>query len=140
MEHEQIKFAEAEFEIEDGEVSCFLFLFHVFLQTTAHSIDVNVYLCAKYIQYFGLNRAFLCAILMIFQLSDSNDGYTPLQRPNASRPEVASSLPSSLGTSGITKMDDGSDLEESLDSADSESGSDYEFHNVNRIAKKKPFK
>lgn len=77
----------------------------------------------------------------LFQLSDSNDGYTPLQRPNASSGrEAASSLPSSLGASGTNKMDDGSDLEESLDSADSESGSDYEFVNVNRTAKKKPLK
>lgn len=45
-----------------------------------------------------------------------------------------------MGTSGITKMDDGSDLEESLEESDSESGSDYDFPNVNRAAKKRPLK
>lgn len=37
-------------------------------------------------------------------------------------------------------MDDGSDLEESLEESDSESGSDYDFPNVNRAAKKRPLK
>ncbi|XP_031617772.1 phosphorylated adapter RNA export protein [Contarinia nasturtii] len=74
------------------------------------------------------------------ELSDSNDSYTPLQRPNTSTSvrETASSLPSSLSTSGITKMEDASELEESLAESDSDSGSDCDFSTArNRTNKKK---
>lgn len=77
------------------------------------------------------------------QLSDSNDGYTPLQRPNTSTTtrETASSLPSSLGASGITKMEDASELDESLPESDTDSNSDCEFSTVrNRPNKKKVLK
>lgn len=86
--------------------------------------------------------SFVCCYLFV-QLSDSNDSYTPLQRPNTSTStrETASSLPSSLGTSGITKMEDASELEESLAESDSDSGSDCDFSNArNRKNKKKILK
>lgn len=84
--------------------------------------------------------SFLSFFHFLIQLSDSNDSYTPLQRPNTSIAgrETASSLPSSLNTSGITKMEEASELEESLAESESDSGSDCDFSNArNRSNKKK---
>lgn len=54
--------------------------------------------------------------------------------------ETASSLPSTLVTSIATKMEDASELEESLGESDSDSGSDCDFSAGNRPNKKKVFK
>lgn len=56
------------------------------------------------------------------QLSDSDDSYTPLQRPNTSMREMASSLPTSLS---VTKMDEASEVESLAESESSGSESDF---------------
>lgn len=78
-------------------------------------------------------------ILHVMQVSDSNDGYTPLQRPNTSTStrETASSPPSALGASGSIKMEDASELDESLPESESDSNSDCEFPTVRSRPNKK---
>lgn len=64
----------------------------------------------------------LMSVIDRLQLSDSNDSYTPLQRPNTSMREMASSLPTSLS---VTKMDDTSEVESLAESESSGSESDF---------------
>lgn len=51
--------------------------------------------------------------------------------------ETASSLTTTITANNITKMEDASELEESLAESDTDSGSDCDFQNRNRASKRK---
>lgn len=115
MEHEPIKYPHDD-EYEDGEV-----------------IYPRTYRVGR-----SIREIILCVFLFSeWQLSVSNDSYTPLQRPNTSMREMASSLPTSLS---VTKMDETSEVE-SLAETES-SGSESDFANSKRATsvKKKTVK
>lgn len=92
MEHEPIKYPEE--DVEDGEVSRLDFYNHRF--------DLIHGICS-------------C------QISDSDDGYTPLSRPN---PVVSGSPVVTTVTSSVSKMEEASDKDESLPEASSSDDSD----------------
>lgn len=95
MEHEPIKYPHDN-DFEDGEVGSVVWVL-------GHKGNLILY----------VDR---------LQLSDSNDSYTPLQRPNTSMREMASSLPTSLS---VTKMDEASEVESLAESESSGSESDF---------------
>lgn len=143
MEHEPIKYHDDEFE--DGEVNgqiTNIIPNKKIIQNHNTTKQYQIFYRQKEKHTFYQQRANVIYMSNL-QLSDSNDGYTPLQRPNTSTTirETASSLPSSLGASAITKMEDASELDESLPESDTDSNSDCDLSTVrNRQNKKKVLK